>query len=76
MIDIRNNLLPIAVGLKLVLEISPKVSVELFLRDEFEKVRVESHLSFEREYTVCGQSNDRCNTLSRVTGSRNGEMPL
>lgn len=42
--DSRDNLLPVAHGLERVLEIAPKICVELLLRDELEEVRVEAHL--------------------------------
>lgn len=42
---LRNNLVPVAIGLKLELVIAAEVGVELLFGDELKKVRVEPHLS-------------------------------
>lgn len=46
---VRNNLLPVAGGLELVLEVTAEVCVELFLRNKLRKVRVEPHLQLRGE---------------------------
>ncbi len=46
---VRYDLLPIAGGLELVLEVAAEVCVELFLGNKLQKVRVKPHLQLPGE---------------------------
>jgi len=69
-----DNLFPVCLVIEFEIKIAPKIRVQLRLWNEVKKIRIKPHLGsvkscFLRRYRLT-------RTLSRVTGSKNGEMPL
>lgn len=65
--------------IELEIEIAPKVRVQLRFWDELKKVRVKLHLNDHKSKSITKARfpiEVQDHTLSRVTGSKNGEMPL
>jgi hypothetical protein len=78
--EIRNKrplldyLLPICLKLEFKLVITPEISIELRPGNEVKEVRVKAHLS---RLSHCSKiTSNSISTLSRVTGSRKGTIPL
>lgn len=75
--DLLKDLVPIAYRLEFVIELAPERCVQLIGRHQCRQVWVESHL-FRKQHVNMMQARIQGihSTLSLVTGSRKGEMPL
>lgn len=65
--------------IELEIKIAPKVRVQLRFWDELKEVRVKPHLKDHKSNSITKARfllEVQDHTLSRVTGSKNGEMPL